>query len=92
LLGEGEQKQHDVLYWAFYERGGARAVRMGKWKAVEQPLGTPVQLFDLEADLGEQKNLAEAHPAVVAEARRRMAAADTPSERWRFPAKPARQP
>src|SRR5438132_2375488 len=29
LLGKGEQKQHDFLYWEFHERGFQQAVRMG---------------------------------------------------------------
>ena len=28
-----QQKQHDLLYWTFYERGGGRAARAGDWKA-----------------------------------------------------------
>jgi arylsulfatase A len=86
LRGAGEQKQHDHLYWAFYERGGARALRMGKWKAVEQPLGKPVQLYDLDADVGETNDLAAKHPDRVAAMTNQMDAANTPSERWKFPA------
>ena len=86
LLAKGaNQKQHESLYWAFYERGGARALRMGKWKAVEQPLGKPVQLYDLDGDLGEQMDVAAQHADVVAKARKRMDEAHTPSERWKFP-------
>jgi arylsulfatase A len=86
LRGEREQKRHDHLYWAFYERGGARALRAGKWKAVEQPLGKPVQLYDLDADVGETNDLAAKHPDRVAAMTKRMDAANTPSERWKFPA------
>jgi len=36
LLGKSaEQKPHQYLYWEFYERGGKRAARMGKWKAIQ---------------------------------------------------------
>ncbi|MCD6051367.1 MAG: arylsulfatase, partial [Verrucomicrobia bacterium] len=35
LLGKNqEQKQHEYLYWEFYEQGGKTAVRAGNWKAV----------------------------------------------------------
>jgi len=86
LLGKrGAQKQHEALYWAFYERGGARAARMGKWKAVQQPLGQPLQLFDLDRDLGEKENLAASQPDVVAAMKKRLDAEYTPSERWKFP-------
>jgi arylsulfatase A-like enzyme len=86
LLGQDDQqKPHDHLFWAFYERGGARAVRMGKWKAVQQPLDKPVQLFDLETDLGEQKDVADRHPDLVAKLKTAMEASYTPSARWTFP-------
>lgn len=86
LLGQREkQRQHESLFWAFYERGGARAVRVGQWKAVQQPLTTPVQLYDLKADVGEQKDVAGQHPDIVAKVTQILAASYTPSERWKFP-------
>ena len=39
LLGNSDQQEeHDFLYWAFYERGGARALRAGDWKVVHLSL------------------------------------------------------
>ena len=86
LLGrESEQKRHPYLYWAFYERGGAQAVRFARWKAVIQPTGSRLRLYDLEEDLGEERNVAAAHPNLVARARRFMKEAYSPSDRWKFP-------
>jgi arylsulfatase A-like enzyme len=86
LLGKSEsQRAHDYLYWAFYERGGARALRKGHWKAVQQPIRSPVQLYDLERDLGEKNNLAAEHPDIVADLVKKMDQAYTPSEKWKFP-------
>ena len=85
LSGQDPQPQHDFLYWAFYERRGARAVRSGHWKAVQQPIRSAVRLYDLKRDLGEQTDLAAAHPERVEELTRLMDRADTPSPRWRFP-------
>lgn len=88
LLGKpDEQKQHEYLYWAFYERGSSQAVRAGKWKLVEQPYGTPPQLYDLSADLGEQQNIADKHPDVVQKLSGYLQAAYKPSETWKFPQK-----
>lgn len=91
LLGQSnKQKQHRYLYWAFYERGAGQAVRMGKWKAVQQPIHTPIRLYDVEKDIGEKTNLADKEQGVVAQTREYMEEAYTPSERWRFPPKKAR--
>jgi arylsulfatase A-like enzyme len=85
LLGQDSlQKKHDYLYWAFYERGGSQAVRSGHWKLVEQPYGTPPQLFDLSSDLGEKHDVAKEHPEVVARLVGDMRAAYTPSTTWKF--------
>jgi len=86
LLGRpAEQKQHGYLYWAFYERGGAQAVRKGKWKAVQQPLSTPVRLYDLSADLSEEHDLAAEHADIVSQLTAAMREAYVPSENWKFP-------
>jgi arylsulfatase A-like enzyme len=85
LLGEGEQQEHDDLYWAFYEAGGGQAVRHGDWKAIEQPIGTPVRLYNLRDDLGEERDLAADHPELVRRLTSKMAQAYRPSEQWKFP-------
>ena len=85
LLGRGKQKAHDFLYWAFYERGGARAARQGNWKAVQQPYSTPVRLYDLSSDIGEKNDIAAKHPEVVAKLTKLMDQAYAPSQRWKFP-------
>jgi arylsulfatase A-like enzyme len=87
LLGQSaKQTQHDYLYWAFYERGGAQAVRKGNWKAIEQPLGSPIRLYDLSSDIGEEDDVASSHADVVAELKAAMQRAYVPSENWKFPA------
>ncbi len=53
----------------FFLRERVAAVRAGRWKLHLQPAGptpqTPDQLFDLEADPGESRNLLEQHPQVA---------------------------
>lgn len=89
LLGQpAEQKQHESLYWAFYERGGGQAARMGKWKAVQQPYHSPVRLYDLSQDIGEERDLAAEHPQVAARLTAAMQAAYEPNENWKFPERP----
>jgi arylsulfatase A-like enzyme len=92
IVGEPDrQAQHKYLYWEFYERGSAQAVRMGHWKGVRQPMLTgDIELYDLRDDVGEQRNVAEQHPDVVARIRAAMEEAHVPSPRWKPPA-PARR-
>lgn len=85
LLGQtAKQKQHESLYFELLERGAMnRALRMGKWKAViANWKKDKLQLFDLEADLGERTDVAEQHPKVVASMRAKMEAAHTHSPLW----------
>lgn len=62
LLGIPQAK-HDYLFWSYEAK---RAVRQGKWKAVVPGKGKPLELYDLEADIGEQHDLAPDFPEVVA--------------------------
>ena len=71
LLGQGEQPQHDYLYWEL-QRGGhlMQAVRMGDWKGVRNSREEPVELYHLGRDVGEAEDVAALHPDVVAEIER----------------------
>ena len=61
LLGKaGAKSPHKILY---YENGG---IRRGKWKLVKAGKGG-AELYDLEADVGERRNLARQNPGVVKE-------------------------
>ncbi|MEM9016992.1 MAG: arylsulfatase [Verrucomicrobiota bacterium] len=68
LLGE-EQPEHEYLFWDFAGYGGQVAMRQGKWKAVVREAkknpDAKVELYDLEADPSEEKNLAETLPEEV---------------------------
>ncbi len=83
LLGRAQaQRRHDFLYWEFYEGGGKQAVATDRWKAVRlnwnaRPDG-PLELYDLAADPGEERDVAVAHPEIVATLQRHLAAAHRP--------------
>jgi len=69
LTGEKADAPHETLAWRF---GPQKAIRRGKWKLVdfrdfEAKTQSGWQLFDLDADIGETKNLATEHPQLVAE-------------------------
>jgi len=80
LFGK-EQKTHEFLYWEFHEAGFLQGVRMGPWKAVRK-LGTPMELYNLERDLGEMNDIAGQHPEIVARIEAYLQGARTPSETW----------
>jgi arylsulfatase A len=86
LTGRGRPPEHRYLYWEFYEQGSRQAVRVGRWKAVRQPMLTgPIELYDLENDPGEQRDVAAEHPEIVARLRAYMDEAHTPSPIWTPP-------
>lgn len=69
LLGK-TQPRHHHLYWEFCEQGGKQAVRKGKWKAVRLNLhndfyGSLAELYNLDEDISESKNMDEKYPEIV---------------------------
>jgi arylsulfatase A len=81
LRGE-RQPTHPFFYWEFHERGFQQAVRMGRWKAVRLKTGAPLELYDLEVDPGEERDVAGANSSVVAKIEAYLETARTPSDRW----------
>ena len=68
---------------SFTNKGSRQAVRMGNWKAVRQPMFTgPVELYNLENDLGEEEDVAEENPETVEEMKHIMEQAHQPSPLW----------
>ena len=71
-----DQKKHPYLYWEFLEKGGRQAVRMNQWKAVRMNMSknpdSPIELYNVHQDIGEQENLAVQYPEVLKEVSRIM--------------------
>jgi len=83
LLGQGEQKQHEYLYWEFPGYGGQQAIRVGDWKAVRQNISKgnmQIELYNLADDIAEQHDLAAQHPERVDQLDQLMTEAHVPSE------------
>ena len=82
LLGK-KQKAHEYLYWEF---GGAKAVRMGKWKAYVGKGKGKMALYDLDKDIGETTNLSADNPELVKQIEAIMAKShrDTPWSTWKY--------
>lgn len=90
LLGKpDEQLQHGFLFWDFAGYGGQLAVRMGKWKGTKKDLrknpNAPLELYNLETDIGETENLAQQHPEICKEIENILLQERTiPIEKFRF--------
>jgi arylsulfatase A-like enzyme len=70
LIGGEQTDEHDYLYWEFFELGGKQAILKGKWKAVKLNVRGPkdeviFELYNLEADPEETKNVADQNPELV---------------------------
>jgi len=87
LLGRGDQARHDYLYWElprydaktrqFPKEIPRQALRMGDWKAVRPEPDGAVELYDLETDIAETRNVAAKQPAVMAKVRQLLREART---------------
>ena len=88
LTGEGEQQQHEYLYWEFHERGGRRALRKGDWKLVQynvlKPEKTTTKLYNLVQDPGEEKDLSKENKELFDEMLNLLNNARTESEVFKF--------
>ena len=76
LLEQGNQKQHEYLYW---ELRGNQAVRMGDWKAIKNRVDKKIELYNLKNDIYEQHNVAYAYPEIVKKIEEIMRTARTES-------------
>jgi arylsulfatase A len=81
LRGEA-QSTHQFLYWEFHERGFQQAVRMGNWKAVRLNADAPLELYDLDADPGEERDLAAVRTDIIGAIETYLRSARTESARW----------
>jgi arylsulfatase A-like enzyme len=72
----GAQDEHAYLYWEWElynwgkgelaENGLMQAARIGRWKAVKNRSNQPIEIYNLDSDIGEQNDLAFSEPGWVA--------------------------
>ncbi len=83
---EKRWSRKNKMYWEFYEKGSAQAVRFGKWKAIRQPMFTgEVKLYDMSNDAGEKRDHAKRRPDLVRHANNLLDKAHTPDPNWPAP-------
>jgi arylsulfatase len=63
LMGRPDQGEHEYLYWEYV---GRQAVRMGRWKGIRHRVDGEIELYDIEIDIGEERDVSEANPDIVA--------------------------
>ena len=80
--GRPGQQEHAYLYFEFQELGGRQAVREGPWKLVHLDIRSDApryELYNLDEDPGETRNLAAEFPDVLARLQALMTEAHVPN-------------
>jgi arylsulfatase A-like enzyme len=85
LLSRSGQKGHEYLY---FEAAGPKqditqqAVRWGNWKAVRNRANASFELYDLSADIAEERDLAKEKPDIMAKIEAICRQARTPERKY----------
>lgn len=86
FLKGGSAPKRPYFYWELHEAASLQAARWDDgnnvWKAVRGGPSKPVEIYDLKSDVGETKNIAEAHPELVEKAKTIFEEAHTPHPDW----------
>ncbi len=89
LHGSETLQRSQPLYWEFHEGGFKQAIRDGDWKLVRRDPSLAPELYDLQADPGETRDLAETHPAVVQRLTAQLTTLRVDSADWPVSPRPA---
>jgi arylsulfatase A-like enzyme len=83
FLKGGPAPTREYFYWELHETNKPlQAVRFGDWKAIRNGPGLALELYNLSTDLAESKNVAAAHPDIVARAETLMKTAHVDDPNW----------
>lgn len=66
LLSRRESVERDAIFWHYPHNRHEAAVRAGRHKLLHRFTEDRVELYDLELDLGEQRDLSQQQPALAA--------------------------
>jgi hypothetical protein len=82
-LKGGKAPQRDYFYWELHEsEPPIQATRFGKWKAVRNGTDKPIEIYDLDLNAVESKDLSEFRPGLVERASKIFAEAHRPDPHW----------
>ena len=79
LLGNEQASIRSMHYWEIHSPF-QQAVRHGRWKGIRYGTEEPIELYDLQKDRAESKDVAADHPDVVGKLSAFMNSERTPSE------------
>ena len=88
LLGRPQPANRAPLYWEIYEGPFQQAVRFEKWKGFRGGTKAPLELYNLEVDPAETKNVASQHADIVKSIESIMAREHVPSPHYDTPEQP----
>ncbi|MFO0999669.1 MAG: arylsulfatase [Planctomycetaceae bacterium] len=85
LLGSGNQKAHEFLYWEFHEGGFKQAaLYQGRWKGIRSGSeDAPIALYDQQTDVAEKNNVASQHSEIAETISNYLKSARSPLPDWK---------
>lgn len=89
LTGKGkEPRNHDYIYYEFYEQGGKQSILKDGWKLIRLNMSKPEklkeELYYLPDDIGEEKNLINQYPDKACTLRELAMKARTESQHFKW--------
>ena len=96
LQGEDcKARQHEYIYYEFYEQGGKQSILKDGWKLVKLNMANPEkmvqELYNLNSDPGETNNVINLYPDKAEELNELTTKARTPSIHFRWEQKPKKK-
>ncbi len=85
---DGDQKEHEYIYYEFYEQGGKQSIMQDGWKLVRLNMDTPQaiceELYNLTEDPGETHNVIGENRPIADRLRKLAQRLHTPSEHFNW--------
>jgi arylsulfatase A-like enzyme len=82
ILGQEQDTSDRLLYWEFPKERLWQAGRLGSWKGIRQGMNQPLQLFDLQKDPLESRDVSKNNPEIVKRLETLITQEHIPSPHW----------